>query len=517
MSDKQVAANQLLVIFGASGDLAGRKLFPALFELYSQGLLPEKFAVLGAARGEYTEELFRRIIKVRIQSVLVAKALSTEVLDLFLQRVYYVHFDTTRCEAYAPFQQKVAALLLQLDNPDRVLYYLSTPPVMYDVIPPCLKAHGLAVAETAAGWRRIIIEKPFGSDLASAVRLGDLLQSIFKEKEIYRIDHYLGKETVQNILVLRFANGIFEPLWNRNYIDFVEISATETLGVEERGKYYESAGALRDMIQNHLLQLLAFVAMESPATFDPEAIRDEIVKVYKSIRPYTPEQIDQDVIRGQYKERTLNDETFGDYRAESYVAKDSVVETFVAMKLYIDNWRWGGVPFIIRTGKRLAEKKSEITIHFKSTPTQLFVGQCSGSSCNKLTIRIQPNENISLKFGLKMPGAGYVVEQVSMDFRYDSLNKKSLPDAYERLLLDAMLGDATLYARSDAQLASWRFIDPILTHWKEQGDQSLLFYPSFSFGPKGQQRLLTENRTINAADFSSNPPCCGGGKGSMDT
>lgn len=508
MRDNNMPANQLLVIFGASGDLAGRKLFPSLFELYTRGLLPDKFAVLGASRSEYTEELFRYRLKAHILSALSAKTVSAEQLELFLQQVYYVSFDTNLCEEYTLIQLKIKALLIWLDSPDKVLYYLATPPVMYDVIPPCLKAHGLSIAETAAGWRRIVIEKPFGSDLASAIQLGGLLRSIFKEDEIYRIDHYLGKETVQNILVLRFANGIFEPLWNRNYIDFVEISATETLGVEGRGKYYESAGALRDMIQNHLLQLLAFTAMEAPATFDPEAIRDEIVKVYKSIRPYTPEQIDQDVIRAQYKGRVLNGETFEDYRSEPNVAKDSVVETFVAMKLYIDNWRWGGVPFFIRTGKRLAEKKSEITIHFKSTPTQLFVGQCSGSSCNKLTIRIQPDENISLKFGLKMPGSGYVVEQVSMDFRYDSLQKKTLPDAYERLLLDAMLGDATLYARSDAQQASWRFIDPILKHWKELGDQSLLFYSSFTNGPKEQQMLLTENRTIKAVDFVEKAPHC---------
>lgn len=322
--------------------------------------------------------------------------------------------------------------------------------------------------------RRIIVEKPFGSDLETARRLNGLLRGIFAEREIYRIDHYLGKETVQNILVLRFSNGIFEPLWNRNYIDRVEIRATETLGVGNRGKYYDGAGAMRDMVQNHLMQLMAFAAMEAPAVFEPEPMRDEIVKVFRSLRPYTAQRMDRDIVRAQYR----------GYREEKDVSPDSTTETFVAMKFYIDNWRWGGVPFLLYTGKKLDRKESEIVVRFKSTPQRLFAGQCSGSSCNKLTIRIQPDESVSLGFGLKMPGAGFRVKQVSMDFRYDSLSHNYLPDAYERLLLDAILGDSTLYARSDALEASWKIIDPVLRHWAEHPSRGLRFYTPGSQGPE---------------------------------
>jgi len=338
------------------------------------------------------------------------------------------------------------------------MYYLATPPQMYDLIPQYLQENGMNVAATPEGWRRVIIEKPFGTSLETARALNKKLMSIFDEKEIYRIDHYLGKETVQNILVLRFSNGIFEPLWNRNYVDSVEIKVSETLGVENRGKYYEGSGAMRDMIQNHLMQLMGFIAMESPAVFEAEPLRDEIVKVFRSLRPYKSAEIDLNVVRGQYE----------GYRQEPQVSPTSTTETYVAMKFFIDNWRWGGVPFYLSTGKKLDEKKSEIVINFKSTPNQLFSGQCSGTSCNKLTIAIQPNEGISLQFGLKMPGAGFEVKQVSMDFKYESLSKVYLPDAYERLLLDAMLGDSTLYARSDALEASWKFIDPIWHTGKNQ-------------------------------------------------
>ena len=362
--------------------------------------------------------------------------------------------------------------------PDNIIYYLAAPPAMYDIIPVNLQKCGMNVS-LSGGSRKIIIEKPFGYDLESAQRLNHLLESIFHESEIFRIDHYLGKETVQNILVLRFSNGIFEPLWNRNYIDSIEISASETLGVENRGKYYDGAGALRDMIQNHLMQLMAFTAMESPSVFDPEPIRDEIVKVFRALRPYKTHDMDNLIVRGQYD----------GYREEKNVAPDSTTETYVAMKMFIDNWRWSDVPFYIFTGKKLPEKSSEIVVNFKSTPHQLFVGQCSGGSCNKLIIRIQPDESITLKFGLKMPGAGFTVKQVGMDFRYDSLSKNYLPDAYERLLLDAMLGDSTLYARSDALEASWRLIDPILHHWKEEGAKNLFFYAPGEDGPIEKAKL----------------------------
>ncbi|WP_455628326.1 glucose-6-phosphate dehydrogenase [Parabacteroides chinchillae] len=467
------ADDQLLVIFGASGDLTGRKLLPSLFELHVRGLLPSHFCILGASRTNYSDEEYRAFERQHIIDEQKGKEYSEEQLDQFLGFVYYLSFDSNNTDEYYKLRERIELLQSKHQLPDKIMYYLATPPMMYEVIPQCLLESGLNASQSTDGWRRIIVEKPFGTSFESARALSEHLRHIFHEEEIYRIDHYLGKETVQNILVLRFSNGIFEPLWNRNYIESIEISATETLGVENRGKYYDSAGAMRDMIQNHLMQLMSFVAMESPAVFEPEPIRDEIVKVFRSLRPFKPKEIDAQIVRAQYK----------GYREEKNVAPDSTTETYVAMKFFIDNWRWSGVPFYFVTGKEMPEKKSEIVIHFKSTPHKLFVGQCSGGSCNKLTIRIQPDESISLKFGLKMPGAGFEVKQVGMDFRYDSLSKTYLPDAYERLLLDAMLGDSTLYARSDALETSWKFIDPILHHWKEEGEKNLFYYQPGEDGP----------------------------------
>lgn len=483
------ADNQLLVIFGASGDLAKRKLLPSLYELFIRDLLPERFAILGASRTAFTDDEYRAEQREHIVSIQKEKEYDETQLDNFLKLVFYVSFDSTSSADYYKLKDKIIDLEAHLNLPDKIIYYLATPPLMYELIPQFLAENSMNIAVTPDGWRRVIVEKPFGTSLKSAQELGEHLRSIFHEKEIYRIDHYLGKETVQNILVLRFANGIFEPLWNRNYIDSVEISIAETLGVEGRGKYYESAGALRDMIQNHLMQLMAFVAMEAPSTFDPEAIRDEIAKVFRALHPFSEEELATDVIRAQYTGREVNGNNMVGYRQEKGVTPDSHTETYAAMKFYIDNWRWGGVPFYFYTGKRMPEKKSEITIHFKSTPTQLFVGQCSGTSCNKLTLRIQPDESISLRFGLKMPGAGFVVKQVSMDFRYASLSQSYLPDAYERLLLDAMLGDSTLYARSDALEASWRFIDPILDYWQREPDANLYTYPAWTNGPRERRQL----------------------------
>jgi len=473
------ADNQLLIIFGASGDLTARKLLPALFELHIKNMLPTNFAILGAARTEFTDEEYRASTEIHLREALKDRAADEAQIQSFLQLVYYVAFDSTQSEEYTKLKAKVRQLQDLKQLGDRVLYYLATPPMMYERIPAFLKDNHMNTADADDGWRRVIVEKPFGTSLATAQHLNKHLAQIFEEKEIYRIDHYLGKETVQNILVLRFSNGIFEPLWNRNYIDSIEISASETLGVEKRGKYYDGAGALRDMIQNHLMQLMAFTAMESPSSFDPEPIRDEIVKVFRSLHVYTPDEMDNMIVRGQYE----------GYRNEPNVSPQSTTETYVAIKMIIENWRWNGVPFYITTGKKLPEKASEIVVNFKNTPHQLFIGQCSGSSCNKLTIRIQPDENISLKFGLKIPGAGFKVRQVGMDFRYDSLSNVSLPDAYERLLLDAMLGDSTLYARSDALEASWRIIDPILQHWQDEGEKNLFNYEPGENGPEEKSRL----------------------------
>lgn len=471
---KEKVDSQLIVIFGASGDLTGRKLIPSLYELHKRDLLPERLCVMGAARTEYTDEQFREIQRVNVEHSQKGKELKPGDIDAFLEHISYVSFDSANSAEYYKLKDKIREMQAKLNLPDKVIYYLATPPLMYGLIPQFLQENGMTESTVTEGWRRIVIEKPFGTSLGSAKELNKKLMSIFDEKEIYRIDHYLGKETVQNILVLRFSNGIFEPLWNRNYVDSVEISVSETLGVENRGKYYEGAGAARDMIQNHLMQLMGFIAMESPAVFEAEPLRDEIVKVFRSIRPYKAEDIDLNVVRGQYE----------GYLQEPQVAPDSITETFASMRLFIDNWRWGGVPFYLTTGKKLQEKKSEIIINFKTTPNQLFSGQCTGTSCNRLTISIQPNEGISLQFGLKIPGAGFEVKQVSMDFKYESLSKVYLPDAYERLLLDAMLGDSTLYSRSDALEASWKFIDPILEHWNNLGRKHLFSYTPGSIGPK---------------------------------
>lgn len=483
--------DQMLVIFGASGDLAKRKLIPSLFELFLRKLLPDKFVILGASRTDFTDEQYREEQREFILSFQKERAFDTADLDRFLQMLFYIGLNTNEDEGYAQLGVRITGLQKQWDIPDNVLFYMATPPLMYEIIPAFLQKSKLNVPSTGKGWRRIIVEKPFGVDLKSAQHLNKLLKRIFNEKEIYRIDHYLGKETVQNIIVLRFANGIFEPLWNRNYVDSVEIFIDETLGVENRGRYYEGAGALRDMIQNHLMQLMAFVAMEPPATFDSEAIRDEIVKVFRSLHSYSDTELFQNVVRAQYGASLVDGKPVPGYREEKDVSPDSTTETYVAMKLFIDNWRWGKVPFYLYTGKRLAEKKSEIVIHFKSTPQTLFAGQCSGSSCNKLTLRIQPDESISLQFGLKLPGAGFEVKQVSMDFRYDSLSENYLPDAYERLLLDAMLGDSTLYARSDALEASWKFIDPILKGWAKDPKRGMLTYNAGSVGPVTETYFCT--------------------------
>lgn len=483
--------NQILVIFGASGDLTSRKLLPSLFELFQRGLLPEKFLILGTARSEFTEEEFREHQRRNLLNFRIEKTTEEKTIDHFLPIVRYLSFNSDDPAEFEKLKEKITELRRQTGIPDNIIYYLATPPVMYGIIPDGLKRSQLNKSEEEGGWRKIIVEKPFGTDLKSAQHLNGHLRTVFKENEIYRIDHYLGKETVQNILVLRFSNGIFEPLWNRNYISYVEISAFETLGVENRGSYYEGAGALRDMIQNHLMQLTAFVAMESPAAFDAESLRDEISKVFRSLHPLS----DDDIVRGQYIAGTVDGENMPAYRAEKGVAPDSVTETYVSMRFFIDNWRWGGVPFYFHTGKRLPEKKSEIIIHFKATPHQFFVGECSGGSCNKLILRIQPDESISLRFGLKMPGAGFEVKQVSMDFRYDSLSSAYLADAYERLLLDAMQGDSSLYTRSDALEASWQFLEPVLQKCKQEPGHRLFFYEAGSDGPKERASLMFREQT----------------------
>ena len=481
-------SGQVLVIFGASGDLAKRKLLPALFALHCEGFLPKNFAIVGVGRTEMNSDQYRQSRADDIKKFARTTAADFSKLDAFLSLVEYANFNTDNPNEYSKLADFIEKVRRLKNIPDNITFYFGIPPEMYSPTADGIKTSGLNLSN-CGGFRRVVVEKPFGKSLDSARAVNLKLGSVFSENEIYRIDHYLGKETVQNILVLRFANEIFESLWNRNHIDSVEISVSESLGVENRGAYYDKSGAMRDMVQNHLLNLAAFVAMECPASFDAESIRDEVAKVLQCLRPMDEKTIDSNTMRAQYSESG----NLPAYRSEKNVAADSTTETFAAMKFFIENWRWGGVPFYLYTGKRLPERKSEVIINFKSAPVQMFVGQCSGRSCNKLTMRIQPDEGVWLSFGLKIPGAGYEVAQVSMDFNYSSQACANLPDAYERLLLDAMSGDATLYARSDALEASWKFIDPILNRWKERGADGLEFYPAGSDGPEGARKMRLEH------------------------
>jgi glucose-6-phosphate 1-dehydrogenase len=380
--------------------------------------------------------------------------IENEVIDDFVRNLYYQPINTADEKDYAHVKEKVEKLNKDLGTNGNYIFYLSTPPSLYEIIPKYLSSHGMNKDQT--GSRKLIIEKPFGYDLESAIDLNKKLLKYFKEEQLYRIDHYLGKETVQNLLVTRFSNGIFEPLWNRNFIDHVEITSAESNGVGSRGGYYENSGALRDMMQNHLLQMVGLVAMEPPSSLDSTAIRNETLKVFQSLRPIKEEEVKSAAIRGQYLSSMVKGEKVPGYREEEGVHPKSKTETYAALKFYIDNWRWGGVPFYMRTGKRLPTYVTEIVIHFNQTPHYLFSQQSSPQTCNQLIIRIQPNEGILLKFGMKVPGAGFNVQNVNMDFHYSDLSNVTLPTAYERLLLDAMLSDSTLYTRGDAVEEAWK-------------------------------------------------------------
>lgn len=481
----------MIVIFGASGDLTKRKLLPALLDLYQKQLLPEHFAIVGIGRTAYSDESFREYAATELPRY-SERTPGAEALAPFIPHLYYVTLDPAQSEAYPALGERLQAIDAEAGTQGNYLYYLSTPPKLYGPVAQALGQAGLA-AETQ-GWRRLIIEKPFGYDLASAQALNQAVKDAFHENQIYRIDHYLGKETVQNVMVFRFANGLFEPLWNQKYIDRVEITAAESLGVEGRGGYYDGSGALRDMLQNHMLQLLGMVAMEPPATFDAQSIRNETLKVFQSLRPMTPEQVPDYVVRGQYTAATVKGERHAGYREESGVAPDSRTETFVAMRMYLDNWRWGGVPFYLRTGKGLPTRATEVVIHFKPTPHRLFARQ-GDFEHNQLILRIQPDEGILLKFGMKLPGAGFEVKNVNMDFHYSDLRDVYLPSAYERLLLDALMGDATLYTRGDAVEACWAFVAPILKAWELDGHNRLYGYPVGTWGPLEADGLMGPEET----------------------
>lgn len=477
------ADDQILIIFGASGDLTKRKLIPALYNLFKQNLLPDKFAILGASRSPLSDDDFRSKVSEFLPS--------DDSVEVFKKMLYYQPVVTNVAKDFIPLKERLNKISLELKIEKNYIFYLSTPPSLYEVIPRLLSENGLS--KSNKNFRRLIVEKPFGTNLESAQKLNVNLLNYFSEDQIYRIDHYLGKETVQNMLVSRFANGIFEPLWNRNYIERVEITSAESLGVEGRGGYYDHSGALRDMLQNHLMQLVGFVAMEPPVVIEANAIRNEITKVFQSLRPISENQVSRSVIRGQYTESKIRNEKVVGYRDESGVDSHSRTETFVALKFFIDNWRWAGVPFYIRTGKKLPTRVTEVVIHFKSVPHHLFENQKSSlQDNNQLIIRIQPDEGILLKFGMKTPGAGFDVQTVNMDFHYSDLADTIVPAAYERLLLDCMQGDATLYARGDAVEQAWQFVQPILNAWQTNPEIPIYGYPAGTWGPDCSDKLIKE-------------------------
>jgi glucose-6-phosphate 1-dehydrogenase len=481
----------LLVIFGASGDLTARKLVPALYDLCRTGLLPERFAVVGVGRTALSDDAFRERMVEAIRRSGGGGTDEAGCLGRFLAGLFYQQLDTADPGDYGRLRDRLLALDAQVGTGGNFIYYLATPPAIYEVAALGLADQGLAREADGGGCRRIIVEKPFGHDLESARSLNRVLQGFFAERQIYRIDHYLGKETVQNLLVFRFSNGIFEPLWNRNHVHDVQILAAEDMGVEGRGSYYDSAGALRDMFQNHLLQLLGIVAMEPPATMDATALRNETLKVFQALRPIAGSEVARNVVRGQYAAGMMGRRAVAAYRDERGVAPDSATETFVALRLFVDNWRWGGVPFFVRTGKRLAARVTEVVINFRETPHCLFGQACRvGAGHNQLVLRIQPDEGMSLRFAMKVPGAGFDVRDVAMDFRYAALAEAHVPGPYERLLLDCMLGDATLYARSDAVEACWAFTDPIVEAWAGREAAPPFPYAAGTWGPAEADALL---------------------------
>jgi len=475
--------DHFLVIFGASGDLAKRKLIPALYELHQQKMLPEKFAILGVSRTELSDQVFRD----KMREFLPSQA--SEDKTKFLKSLYYQSIETSTPEDYPKMKARLESLGQDLTIPANYIFYLSTPPQLYQVIPQILAEAGLN--DVSMGFKRIIIEKPFGTDLASARELNRKLLSFYTEDQLYRIDHYLGKETVQNMLVTRFSNGIFEPIWNQNFIHHVEITSAETLGVEERGGYYDHSGALRDMVQNHLMQLVGLIAMEPPVVIEANAIRNEMLKVLQSLRPLHKEDIATHVFRGQYTQSHIGNELVKGYREENGVDPMSKTETFVALKFFIDNFRWADVPFYIRTGKKLPTRVTEVVIYFKTTPHHLFQYESVNEPINnQLVLRIQPDEGVLLKLGMKVPGAGFRVQTMNMDFHYKELSDSYLPSAYSRLLLDCMHGDATLYSRSDAVEKAWEYVQPILDGWKNNPDIPVYGYPAGTWGPEVVDQLI---------------------------
>lgn len=481
-----------LVIFGASGDLARRKLVPAVYGLWQDGLLPPLVTLLGFARHPKTDEAFRQELRQAVEKFSHGRTVDAQAWDGFARRLHYQvgdYDDPAAFRALGAYLEKQAA---EEHRPANALFYLATPPQTFPLVVRRLGEAGLSRAGAKAPpWSRIVIEKPFGSDLASARALNEEVLRVFVERQVFRIDHYLGKETVQNILVLRFANSIFEPLWNQKYVDHVQITVAESGGVEQRGPYYDHAGAVRDIVQNHMMQLVCLVAMESPLALGADAVRDEKVKVLRSLRPIPAACVPEGVVRAQYGAAEAHGKRRRGYLEEDGVAPGSTTETYMAMKLFIDNWRWAGVPFYLRTGKRLAARMTEIAVHFKPIPQVLFGAPARGPvEPNVLALRIQPNEGITLRFQVKVPGPAMQIEPFQMDFGYAEVFEHAAPEAYERLLLDAALGEPTLFARGDEIEAAWTFVQPILDGIRQCLVATLPSYPAGSWGPAEADALL---------------------------
>jgi glucose-6-phosphate 1-dehydrogenase len=487
LHDYRVGEPCLMVIFGATGDLSGRKLLPALYNLAKQRLLPAGFGVVGAAIDDLTDESFRQRAAEKIKEFSRTQPIDQSVLNAFLSACFYVKVDFGKLDDFKALQRRLGELDTSRHVTGNRMFYCATPPPTYETIVEQLKAAGMA---TGDGFHRIVVEKPFGSDLKSARELTGILQRVFREDEVYRIDHYLGKETVQNILAFRFANSIFEPVWNANLIDSVQITVAEEIGIEGRGAYYERAGTLRDVVQNHALQLLALVAMEPPLAFEANSVRDEKVKVLRAIRPILDDEVPKSTVRGQYTKGWVLGEHVPAYREEPNVASGSLTETFAALRLFVDNWRWANVPFYIRAGKRLPKRVTELRIQFKRPPHITFGREATRElDPNAITLRIQPEEGISLRFGAKVPSAGLRIRSVTMDFQYMTTFLVDTPEAYERLLLDCMIGDPTLFTRADEVEAAWSLIDPIEAAWRD-GRPPLAMYAAGTWGPTAAMKLI---------------------------
>jgi glucose-6-phosphate 1-dehydrogenase len=492
LTGERVPAPSTMVIFGASGDLTKRKLVPALYSLARDRLLPSAFSVVGVARRETADAAFRATMREACDTFARRRPVEDSLWSTFSEGLFYCSGSFEDPATYEKLKRTLAALDEQRHTGGNRVFYLSTPPSEYPTIIKMLGQAGLINRGPDGPFTRVIIEKPFGRDLASARALNHQVHEVMREDQAYRIDHYLGKETVQNILVFRFANGIWEPLWNSKYVDHVQLTVAEAIGVEGRGGYFEGSGIVRDMVQNHMFQFFCLMAMEPPVAFEADAVRDEKLKVLRALRPLpeNPDELSKFVVRGQYGAGSVAGQARIPYRQETGVAPDSAVETYVAMKLFVDNWRWGGVPFYLRAGKALPRRVTEIAIQFKRAPHALFRGSAFGDTPNVLSIRIQPDEGIALKFFSKVPGPTMDVLPVPMEFRYGTSFGAEPPEAYERLILDCMLGDSTLFTRGDEVEASWTWIDRIEQAWRKAPPPPFPNYAAGTWGPDEADRLL---------------------------